>query len=297
MLTPQQLQEISFEKVRFGGYDMSSVDDLLEPLTQDYVTLYKENSILKSKMRILVEKLEEYRRQEASMQSAILAAQKTCDDMVKEAEKKCARMLREAQETADANAQKDGRQAKLQKAILPFPFLADAEAPQKEEHKQDDPGDEACAQDGVQSGERPQLLHPGMDVVPVNKQHDHFHHGGCGQPEQHTVKRLVLQLLPGPDLRRFVSSGFCFILLHNGENTPNFRNAYPSGLHEKDTHRQNLGYYSRNIGVSQGKTKGFSCLPLPNFPDSYFFLKLSFRETLRLKTRWPGAASWLSRQK
>ncbi len=105
MLTPQQLQEISFEKVRFGGYDMSSVDDLLEPLTQDYVTLYKENSILKSKMRILVEKLEEYRRQEASMQSAILAAQKTCDDMVKEAEKKCARMLREAQETADAKTQ------------------------------------------------------------------------------------------------------------------------------------------------------------------------------------------------
>ena len=105
MLTPQQLQDISFEKVRFGGYDMSSVDELLEPLTEDYVTLYKENSILKSKMRILVEKLEDYRRQEASMQNAILAAQKTSEDMVKEAEKKCAKMLREAQETAQAKAQ------------------------------------------------------------------------------------------------------------------------------------------------------------------------------------------------
>lgn len=29
----------------------------------------------------------------------------------------------------------------------------------------------------------------------------------------------------------------------------------------------------------------------------YFFLKLSFNETLRLNTRWPGAASWLSKQK
>lgn len=62
MLTPQQIQDISFEKALFGGYDMDSVDDILEPLTEDYVTLYKENSVLKSKMRILVEKLEEYRQ-------------------------------------------------------------------------------------------------------------------------------------------------------------------------------------------------------------------------------------------
>ena len=102
MLTPQQIQEISFEKAVFGGYDMSSVDDILEPLTEDYITLYKENSVLKSKMRILVEKLEEYRRQEASMQSAIIAAQKTCDQMVAEAEKRCAKMLRDAEETASA---------------------------------------------------------------------------------------------------------------------------------------------------------------------------------------------------
>lgn len=105
MLTPQQIQEISFEKALFGGYDMASVDDVLEPLTEDYLTLYKENSVLKSKMRILVEKLEEYRKQEASMQSAILAAQKTCEQMTVDAEKKCAKMLRDAEEAASAKAQ------------------------------------------------------------------------------------------------------------------------------------------------------------------------------------------------
>ncbi len=104
MLTPQQIRQASFEKALFGGYDMDSVNDFLEPLTKDYVTLYKENSILKSKMRILVEKLEEYRKQEASMQSAILAAQKTCDQMVADAEKKCAKMLHEAQENANAKS-------------------------------------------------------------------------------------------------------------------------------------------------------------------------------------------------
>ncbi len=105
MLTPQQIQEISFEKAVFGGYDMSSVDDILEPLTEDYITLYKENSVLKSKMRILVEKLEEYRKQESSMQSAIIAAQKTCDQMIADTEKKCAQLLHEAEETASAKTQ------------------------------------------------------------------------------------------------------------------------------------------------------------------------------------------------
>ena len=105
MITPQQIQEISFEKALFGGYDMASVDEFLEPLTEDYITLYKENSVLKSKMRILVEKLEEYRKQEGSMQSAIVAAQKTCDQMLADTEKKCAKLLHEAEETASAKAQ------------------------------------------------------------------------------------------------------------------------------------------------------------------------------------------------
>lgn len=104
MMTPQQIQEISFEKALFGGYDMDSVDDVLEPLTDDYIALYKENSVLKSKMRILVEKLEEYRKQEGSMQNALLAAQKTCDQMVAETEKKCAKLLRDAESAAGSKA-------------------------------------------------------------------------------------------------------------------------------------------------------------------------------------------------
>lgn len=102
MVTPQQLDEMVFPKAVFGGYDMQSVDELLMPLAEDYKTLYKENAVLKSKLRVLVEKLEEYRKQEASMQNALLAAQKTCDQMVADAEKKCAQMLHEAEDAASA---------------------------------------------------------------------------------------------------------------------------------------------------------------------------------------------------
>ena len=104
MFTPQQIEQISFNRATFGGYDMQSVDEFLEPLTEDYVTLYKENALLKSKMRVLVSKLEEYRKNEASMKDAIVNAQKTCDMMVKEAEAKCTQMLTDANAAAIENS-------------------------------------------------------------------------------------------------------------------------------------------------------------------------------------------------
>jgi len=104
MFTPQQIEQISFSRATFGGYDMQSVDEFLEPLTEDYMTLYKENALLKSKMRVLVSKLEEYRQNEATMKDAVFTAQKTCDMMVKEAEAKCAQMLGEANAAATESA-------------------------------------------------------------------------------------------------------------------------------------------------------------------------------------------------
>ena len=105
MFTPQQIDQISFGKATFGGYNMDDVDEFLEPLCEDYVTLYKENALLKSKMRVLVGKLEEYRKNEAAMKDAVVNAQKTCDKMVHEAEAKCAKMLSDASSAASVNAQ------------------------------------------------------------------------------------------------------------------------------------------------------------------------------------------------
>ena len=104
MFTPQQIDQISFGRSTFGGYDMQQVDEFLEPLTEDYVTLYKENALLKSKMRVLVGKLEEYRKSEASMKEAVANAQKAADKMILEAEAKCAQMLKNANASAAAAA-------------------------------------------------------------------------------------------------------------------------------------------------------------------------------------------------
>ena len=104
MFTPQQLDEIAFDRVPFKGYDIDSVDEVLGQLIEDYTTLYKENALLKSKMRVLVEKLEEYRNGEASMRDAMAGAQKSADQMIRDTEAKCAQMLNDANQAAAENA-------------------------------------------------------------------------------------------------------------------------------------------------------------------------------------------------
>ena len=81
---------------------MQTVDEFVEPLAEGYITLYKENAVLKSKLKVLVSKLEEYRDNEQSMKNVIVTAQKTCDAMVKETEEKCQAMLQEAETKAEA---------------------------------------------------------------------------------------------------------------------------------------------------------------------------------------------------
>ncbi len=104
MFTPQQLNEIGFTKAMFGGYDMDSVHDVLDPLTEDYTTLYKENAVLKSKLRILVEKLEEYRQQgrQPAARDDGEAAQESAREIIRNAEDKASALIREAHERAKA---------------------------------------------------------------------------------------------------------------------------------------------------------------------------------------------------
>lgn len=89
MITPQEAESRVFSKASFGGgYNMGQVDAFLDEVIGDYAALYKENAGLKGKMKILAEKLEEYRATEDAMRRTLLSAQKMADSMVKEAEVK-----------------------------------------------------------------------------------------------------------------------------------------------------------------------------------------------------------------
>ena len=82
MFTPQEVSEKVFPKASFGGggYNMASVDEFLDALTEDYTALFKENV----------------------MRQALLTAQKMAAKLVQEAQSEKEKILADAQVEAQA---------------------------------------------------------------------------------------------------------------------------------------------------------------------------------------------------
>jgi cell division initiation protein len=102
MITAQDIREKTFEKSRMNGYDMASVDDFLEELAEDIGAAQKENAVLKSKMKVLVDKIEEYRANEEALNMAILSAQKLAVQIESEARQRAAAMIEDAERQVKA---------------------------------------------------------------------------------------------------------------------------------------------------------------------------------------------------
>ena len=102
MITAQDIREKTFEKSRIGGYDMASVDDFLEELADDVTASQKENAVLKSKMKVLVDKIEEYRANEEALHMAVLSAQKLAVQIENDARARAAAMIEEAENKVKA---------------------------------------------------------------------------------------------------------------------------------------------------------------------------------------------------
>lgn len=100
MMTPQEVASHAFSKATFGGYNMAMVDEFLDALTEDYTALYNDNAILKNKLKVLSDTIEEYRATDNAMRKTLLAAQQMAESMVKEAEEKKASLVQDAEAAA-----------------------------------------------------------------------------------------------------------------------------------------------------------------------------------------------------
>ena len=118
MITAQDIREKTFEKAKFGGYDMASVDDFLEELADDVTAAQKENAVLKSKMKILVDKIEEYRANEEALNMAVLSAQKLAVQIESEARQRASAMLAEADRQVNAKIGSIAEQAEAEENRL-----------------------------------------------------------------------------------------------------------------------------------------------------------------------------------
>lgn len=95
-MTVQEIQEIGFEKAVFGGYDMKSVDVFLEKVAEEFASIQKENETLKAKMKVLVDKIEEYRNVEEGMRKTLATAQSIAQETINKAKSESEQMLQSA---------------------------------------------------------------------------------------------------------------------------------------------------------------------------------------------------------
>ncbi|NLC73084.1 MAG: DivIVA domain-containing protein [Ruminococcaceae bacterium] len=102
-MVSQDIREKTFEKAVFGGYDMGGVDDYLDEIAAELDAAQKENMTLRAKLKVLVEKIEEYRQSEDAMRLTLVSAQKLAGQIENDAKARASKILDEAN-TAAAKA-------------------------------------------------------------------------------------------------------------------------------------------------------------------------------------------------
>ena len=104
MLTPLELNGKTFSK-GFRGYDTDEVNQFFSQISRDYERLYQDNVELKDSVERVSSKLEYYQRMESTMQSTLVVAQETADEVKKSSLQK-AQVLTQETELA-CNKQKE----------------------------------------------------------------------------------------------------------------------------------------------------------------------------------------------
>ena len=102
MLTPLDIENKKFSKQMMNGYNVGEVDDFLDELTLDYEKLYKENVDIKEKLDETLNSLTQYKSIETTLQSTLVMAQTTAEDIKNVAKQQADQIVSEAK----GNAQK-----------------------------------------------------------------------------------------------------------------------------------------------------------------------------------------------
>ena len=100
MITPLDIENKKFSKQIVNGYSVDEVDDFLDNLTVDYEKLYKEKSEDKAKIEKLEQDMEHYKTIESTLQSTLIMAQSTAEEVKEVANKQAEQIINEAKTNA-----------------------------------------------------------------------------------------------------------------------------------------------------------------------------------------------------
>ncbi|NLM50729.1 MAG: DivIVA domain-containing protein [Clostridiaceae bacterium] len=105
MFSPLDLEKIEFPKYFLGGYRKEDVDNIFAELVKDYEALYKENIALKDKIAVLDGLVQQYKSVEETMQNALMVAQGTGEEIIRQAKEKAEIIEKEAKIRAEGIAE------------------------------------------------------------------------------------------------------------------------------------------------------------------------------------------------
>lgn len=100
MLTLDEIRNVEFGRGR--GYRAEEVDDFIDACTETVEQLLREKEELNQKMKVLADKVVEYRNDEDSIRAALLNAQRAGDAALREAAAKAAEITSAAQQEAES---------------------------------------------------------------------------------------------------------------------------------------------------------------------------------------------------
>lgn len=100
MITPLDIENKKFAKQMVNGYSVNEVDDFLDEVTISYEKLYKENAELKANAEELHNDVGQYKNIETTLQSTLVMAQKTADEIQLVAKQQAEQIIKEAEAKA-----------------------------------------------------------------------------------------------------------------------------------------------------------------------------------------------------
>lgn len=103
MITPLDIENKKFSKQMVNGYSVEEVDDFLDEISEDYSKNYKEVTELKAKVEELNNSLVQYKSIEETLQSTLVMAQSTAEDVKNVAKQQADQIINDAK----SNAQKE----------------------------------------------------------------------------------------------------------------------------------------------------------------------------------------------
>lgn len=96
MITPLDIENKKFARKMVSGYSVEEVDDFLDDLTVEFEKLYKENSEYKLKIEKLEQDMAHYKTIETTLQSTLVMAQSTAEEVKEVANKQADQIIAEA---------------------------------------------------------------------------------------------------------------------------------------------------------------------------------------------------------